>query len=190
MVPPVPFCPESSQAFPGICCHLGASPGQIEPCLGGSWWQRELSHSLREEGMTGLLTWNRKPLVTGSGSQQCPPEPRDLSLGLAPVSRSPRATRIPRTKNEASRTDLTWVEVTSCSGSNSLQGDIRNRFVGAQEDSKDQIPLSSMDFTTKKPQKRAPAPIHLNPVVDSISLPPASYSECLNVGTERWDSNP
>lgn len=141
----------------------------------------------------------QKALDTGSGSQQHVPEPWDLSLGLAPVSRSPRATRVPKTrneatrvpktKNEATRTDHTRVEVTSCSGSTSLQGDIKNRFVGAQEDSKDQIPLSSMDFTTKKPQERAPAPVHLNPGVDSISLPPASYSECLNVGTESWDNN-
>lgn len=62
----------------------------------------------------------QKALDTGSGSQQHVPEPWDLSLGLAPVSRSPRATRVPKTKNEATRTDHSRVEVTSCSSSTSL----------------------------------------------------------------------
>lgn len=109
-------------------------------------------------------------------SQQHVPEPWDLSLRLGPVSRSPRATRVPKAKNEATRTDHPRVEMTSCSGCPSLQGDIERRFEGAEEDSKDHSPLSSMDFTTKKPQERAPAPVHLNPVLGFISLPPASYS--------------
>lgn len=51
-----------------------------------------------------------------------------------------------------------------------VHGDIQKRSVGAEEDSKDQRPLSSMDFTTKKPQERAPAPVHPNPAVDLISF--------------------
>ncbi|RMC02253.1 hypothetical protein DUI87_21420 [Hirundo rustica rustica] len=140
--------------------------------------------------MPGVLTWNREPLDPGSGSQQRVPEPWDLSLGLGPVSRSPRATRDPKAKNEAARTDHTCVEMTSCSGFTSLQGNVKRRFVGAEGDSKDQSPLSSMDSTTRKPQERDPAPVHLNPVVDFISPPPVCYSECFNAGTESWDNNP
>lgn len=183
MTPHVPLSPESctSKAFPGICCDVGASPGQIEPWRGGRWWQRELSDSLREGGMPRLLTWDRKPPDTGSGAQQRVPEPWDLSLRLSPVCRSPRATRVPKTKNEATRTDHTWVKMTSCRGCTSLQGDIKKRFVGTEEDSKDQSPLSSTDFTTKKAQERAPALHHPNLMVDFISLPPI-YSEMFQCG--------
>lgn len=87
----------------------------------------------------------------------------------------------PNTKNEATRTaHSSAVEMTSCSGYTSLEEGIKKMLVSAEEEfSKDQSPLPSIDFTTKKTQERDPALLHSNPVVDFISLSPASCSDML-----------
>lgn len=68
----------------------------------------------------------------------------------------------PKTKNEATRTAHSFaVEMTSCSGYTSLEEGIKKMLVSAEEEfSKDQSPLPSIDFTTKKKQERAPALLH------------------------------
>lgn len=88
----------------------------------------------------------------------------------------------PKTKNEATRTAHSFaVEMTSCSGYTSPEEGIKKMLVSVEEEfSKDQSPLPSIDFTTKKKnQERAPALLHSNPVVDFISLSPASCSDIL-----------
>lgn len=58
----------------------------------------------------------------------------------------------PKTKNEATRTAHSFaVEMTSCSGYTSLEEGIKKMLVSVEEEfSKDQSPLPSIDFTTKK----------------------------------------
>ncbi|PKU29471.1 hypothetical protein llap_20225 [Limosa lapponica baueri] len=68
--------------------------------------------------------------------------------------------------NEVARTaHSSAVKMSSCTGYTSLEEDIKKMLVSAEEElSKDQSPLPSIDFTTKKPPGKSPGSAGLKPI--------------------------